>query len=131
MNPSARVILAADIGAVHAVIAVTDLDGTILAQQRSRIDVVDGPESVLTWMAQTHLRLLERAGRIPLDVIAVGIGLPGPVEHSTGRLSNPPIMPGWNDFDVPGWVQRDFAVPVLVDNDVNIMAIGERSRAWP
>ncbi len=52
--------------------------------------------------------------------------MPGPVEHSTGRAINPPIMPGWDRYDVPGHVQRAFAVPVLVDNDVNIMALGEQ-----
>lgn len=131
INPLARVVLAADFGAFHAVIAVTDLGGSILAQRRSRIDIVDGPQKVLAWMVETQLRLLEEAGRDRADVVAVGIGLPGPVEHGTGRPSNPPIMPGWDGFDVPTWVQRDFNVPVLVDNDVNIMAIGERSIAWP
>jgi predicted NBD/HSP70 family sugar kinase len=40
-------------------------------------------------------------------------------------------MPGWDRFDIPGWVQRQLPVPVLVDNDVNIMALGERAVAWP
>jgi predicted NBD/HSP70 family sugar kinase len=40
-------------------------------------------------------------------------------------------MPGWDRFDVPGWVQQHLEVPVLVDNDVNIMALGERAFAWP
>ncbi len=35
-------------------------------------------------------------------------------------------MPGWDRYDVPGHVQRNYAVPVLIDNDVNIMALGER-----
>jgi predicted NBD/HSP70 family sugar kinase len=35
-------------------------------------------------------------------------------------------MPGWDRYDVPGHVQRAIAVPVMVDNDVNIMALGER-----
>jgi predicted NBD/HSP70 family sugar kinase len=38
---------------------------------------------------------------------------------------NPPIMPGWDRFDVPGFVRRHLDVPVLVDNDVNLMALGE------
>jgi predicted NBD/HSP70 family sugar kinase len=53
------------------------------------------------------------------------MGLPGPVEHATGRPINPPIMPGWDRYDVPQRVQIDLDVPVLVDNDVNIMALGE------
>lgn len=63
--------------------------------------------------------------------MGVGIGVPGPVEHSTGRPTNPPIMPGWDRFDVPGYVQRTFDVPVLVDNDVNILALGEQATSWP
>ncbi len=44
---------------------------------------------------------------------------------------NPPIMPGWDRFDVPSFVQQHLEVPVLVDNDVNIMALGEQAYAWP
>jgi len=40
-------------------------------------------------------------------------------------------MPGWNDFDIPGTIQQHFDVPVLVDNDVNIMALGEKTLSWP
>ena len=40
-------------------------------------------------------------------------------------------MPGWHDFDVPGYVRHAFDVPVLVDNDVNIMALGEQRTHWP
>jgi glucokinase len=65
------------------------------------------------------------------DLIAIGIGLPGPVEHATGRPSNPPIMPGWDNFDVPGFVNQHLKANVLVDNDVNIMALGEKKLAWP
>jgi predicted NBD/HSP70 family sugar kinase len=75
--------------------------------------------------------LLAELGRTRRDLIGVGIGLPGPVQFSTGRPVNPPIMPGWDGFDVPGWVRGHLDVPVLVDNDVNIMALGERSFAWP
>jgi predicted NBD/HSP70 family sugar kinase len=77
---------------------------------------------------QGHLETVKRPAT---DIIAVGIGLPGPVEHSTGRPTSPPIMPGWDGFDVPAYVQRTFDVPVLVDNDVNIMALGERATRWP
>jgi predicted NBD/HSP70 family sugar kinase len=49
------------------------------------------------------------------------------VEHSSGRAINPPIMPGWDRYDVPAHLQRAYtAVPVLIDNDVNVMALGER-----
>ena len=56
--------------------------------------------------------------------------MPGPVEFDTGRPVNPPIMPGWDGFDIPGWFAEHYRAPVLVDNDVNIMARGEHWVHW-
>jgi predicted NBD/HSP70 family sugar kinase len=131
LNPSAKFVLAADLGATHATIAVTNLGGAIVGEIRGPINIADGPEIVLTWMVETGRTLLEKHGLSTADVIAIGIGLPGPVEHSTGRPINPPIMPGWDQFDVPEFVKQHLEVPVLVDNDVNIMALGEQAFAWP
>jgi len=129
--PSSRVVLAADLGATHAHLAVTDLMGEVLADVRHPLAIAEGPEAVLDWMIDAARELLDGLGRHPDDIIATGIGVPGPVEHSTGRPANPPIMPGWDRFDIPGYVRRHLPAPVLVDNDVNIMALGERARAWP
>jgi predicted NBD/HSP70 family sugar kinase len=85
---------------------------------------------VLDWLVETMHALLAEARRELDDVVGVGIGLPGPVEHSTGRPVNPPIMPGWHGHDVPGHVARHLGGPVLVDNDVNIMALGEHATAY-
>nr|WP_012311518.1 ROK family transcriptional regulator [Arthrobacter sp. AK-1]ABR66986.1 putative isomerase [Arthrobacter sp. AK-1] len=130
-NPSARVVAAGDIGATHATVAVMDLAGTTLAKTREQIQIADGPEPVLDRLTETVSSLLSTIERTSEDLIAVGIGLPGPVEHSTGKPSQPPIMPGWDGFDVPAYVQRTYDVAVLVDNDVNIMALGERAVSWP
>ena len=131
LNPTAKLVIAADLGASHATLAVTDLAGNTLGEHRSPIDIADGPEKVLDWMIEASRTLLADIGRDQHDLIAIGIGLPGPVHHATGRPINPPIMPGWDRFDVPGWVQQQLEVAVLVDNDVNIMALGERAYAWP
>jgi predicted NBD/HSP70 family sugar kinase len=131
INPGARLVLAADIGASHATLAITDLAGSILVEQTEALDVALGPVPVLTWVVESAAEMLARIGRPAKDLAGIGIGVPGPVEHSTGQPVNPPIMPGWDRFDVPGWVRQHLDVPVLVDNDVNIMALGERAVAWP
>jgi glucokinase len=131
INPQARLVLAADIGASHATLAITDLAGSIIADHSEPLDVTLGPEPVLTWTVENAAAMLDGIGRSTKDLAAIGIGVPGPVEHSTGQPVNPPIMPGWDRFDVPGWVRQHLDVPVLVDNDVNIMALGERAVAWP
>ena len=60
----------------------------------------------------------------------IGVGVPGPVEFDSGRPVNPPIMPGWDDFPIPEWFDGRYGAPVLVDNDVNIMARGEHRLHW-
>ena len=131
LNPSARVVIGADLGATHATIGVTDLSGTILLSRRTAKPIAEGPQVVLTWLAKETRDLLSELGRTPAELLAVGMGLPGPVEHDTGRPVNPPIMPGWDGFDVPAWMLGELGVPAFVDNDVNIMAIGEQAKVFP
>ena len=56
--------------------------------------------------------------------------MPGPVAFATGQPVNPPIMPGWDGFSLPRWFSTRYEAPVLVDNDVNIMALGEHWSHW-
>ncbi|GAB3820352.1 ROK family protein [Tessaracoccus terricola] len=123
-NPSARVVLCADIGASHATVALTDLAGRPLERATGPIEVGAGPQVVLQWVLDQGEQLLDSSGRRD-QLVGVGIGVPGPVEHSVGRPVRPPIMPGWDNFDIPGFVSQQLPVPVLVDNDVNLMALGE------
>lgn len=131
LNRGARVVASADFGATHCTVALMDLGRDVLAEVTAERDIAVGPEDSLNWLEQTIRQLLEDVDRPASDLLAIGIGLPGPVEHSTGRPTSPPIMPGWDGYDVPGHLQRSFAVPVLVDNDVNVMALGEQTKAWP
>ena len=131
LNPSARVVVGVDLGATHARAVLADLAGTILAEARADLDIADGPEVVLGWVTDAVRSLLRGQQRKLAELAAIGIGLPGPVEHSSGRAINPPIMPGWDRYDVPAHVRRDIDVPVLIDNDVNIMALGEQHAHFP
>jgi len=126
-----RLVLAADLGATRGRVALTDLAGRILATRSRAIAITDGPEPVLSWVLAAAHALAADVGRLPGDIAAVGVGLPGPVDHGSGRPAQPPQMPGWNGYDVPARIQVRLPVPVLVDNDVNIMARGERAVAWP
>ncbi|MGH2710497.1 MAG: ROK family protein [Actinomycetota bacterium] len=128
-NQGAGVILAADLGATHSRLAVTDLAGVVLAETASEMNIAEGPKVVLDWLEGTFQGLLTEMGRSVADVRGIGIGVPGPVEFATGRPVSPPIMPGWDGFPIPERFES-FSVPVLVDNDVNIMALGEHWSHW-
>lgn len=130
-NPRAGDILAIDLGATHATVAVADLSGRILASRTHTIDISLGPEAVLDEVITEGSDLIDAVAGGRERLVGVGIGVPGPVEHSTGRPTNPPIMPGWDRFGIPEYVQRTLPVPVLVDNDVNILALGEQAIGWP
>ncbi|WP_189234901.1 ROK family transcriptional regulator [Planomonospora parontospora] len=130
-NRSARVVLAADLGATHARIAVTDLATEVLAERAAEMPIDRGPEPTLTWLQRTFEEMLAETGHSTAEVCGIGVGLPGPVEHGSGRPVNPPIMPGWDGFPVPEWLGGRMGVPVLADNDVNIMALGEHWAARP
>lgn len=124
-NESAGIVLAADLGATHSRFAVADLGGEILGETTADIEIASGPEGVLTRVDETFDQLLVDLGKSNSDVLGIGIGLPGPVEFAAGRPVSPPIMPGWDGYDVRGHFSERFDAPVLVDNDVNIMALGE------
>ena len=62
----------------------------------------------------------------PNTLRGIGIGVPGPVDFSNGMVVSPPIMPGWDRYPVIQTVQQWFpSANVVIDNDVNVMALGE------
>jgi len=129
-NHEHGLVLVADLGATHARLAVTDLAGDVLVERADDRAIADGPGPVLDWVREGFTALLDGLGRSRVDVRGIGIGLPGPVEHASGRAVSPPIMPGWDGFPVPAHFADYVDVPVLVDNDVNIMALGEYWSVW-
>jgi len=130
-NRDAGYVLAGDLGATHARLAVTDLAGEILAEEAHDIAIADGPEAVMAWLEAAFERLASAVPEGGGTLLGIGVGLPGPVEYASGVPIAPPIMPGWDGFPVARRLRERFGAPTLVDNDANLMALGERTRAWP
>ncbi|NYI06702.1 ROK family protein [Allostreptomyces psammosilenae] len=115
--------LGVDIGATSLDVAVAGAELELLAHVSTPVDVRDGPTEVLSRAVEMAGRALRESG---IDrPLGAGIGLPGPVRFPDGRPVAPPIMPGWDDFPVRDHMAAALGCPVLVDNDVNIMALGE------
>jgi predicted NBD/HSP70 family sugar kinase len=119
LNRDRAVILTADIGATGFVAAVCDLAGTPLRHLSAGVNVWEGPHPVLTAVDAAFDDLLDGD-----EVWGIGIGVPGPVEFAAGRVVNPPIMTGWDGFDIAGWFAAR-AATVVVENDANSRAVAE------
>lgn len=133
------VVLAADLETRHARTALLGLTGEVVAEHAGPLAIEDGPEAVLGELGVRFAELLRKADRAPASVCGVGLAVPGPVDSETGRVVQPPIMPGWDSYDIRGRLRRAFAeqtggsadIPVLVDNDANLMAYGEQRATYP
>jgi predicted NBD/HSP70 family sugar kinase len=119
------VILVADTGATGMRTALTDPTGTILVESYERLDITTGPEPVLGLIHRRFTDLLAQQLLTPAEVLGIGISVPGPVAADLGRVITPPIMTGWHDYDIPAYFAADFSCPVVVENDVNAMVVGE------
>jgi glucokinase-like ROK family protein len=118
-------VLVADLGATSVDVAVTTLDGRILGHHDEPARIEDGPERCLDRVDTLFDTLVRTTQGLPGRLWGIGIGVPGPVEFETGRPISPPIMPGWDGYLIRERFAARHQAPVWVDNDVNVLALGE------
>ncbi|RRO19968.1 ROK family transcriptional regulator [Saccharopolyspora rhizosphaerae] len=128
--PRAGVVLGADVGAHSSRLAVADLGQGVLAEEQVELDIEVGPEKSLDVLTEKLRTMLRDADVAPAEAKALVMGLPGPVDSHMGMPVRPPIMPGWDGFPVGETMAERFDCTTSVDNDVNLMALGE-ARALP
>lgn len=123
LNPALR-FAAVDLGASSIDVEVVNGRLEPVAAYTEVSDIRSGPKVVLQRVNELLHKAKVDGAYERLD--AVGIGVPGPVSFRDGVPVSPPIMPGWDRFPVRELLTREHGCPAVVDNDVNIMAIGER-----
>jgi glucokinase-like ROK family protein len=121
-NADAGAILIAELGASGMSIALSDLSGKLSEIVEIEGDIGQGPEKVLLKIENAFEKIIAKTKQ---EIWGIGIGLPGPVEFAAGVPMSPPIMPGWDRYPVRERFSKKFNAPVWVDNDVNLMALGE------
>lgn len=120
----ARLVVCA-LGALHINVGIATLDGEIVDQSHRAWEIARGPAETLDVVQEIVDGLLARTGDAPVWGVAVGV--PGPVDFASGRPVAPPIMPGWNGFDIRRRFEQRYEAPTWVDNDVNLLALSERA----
>lgn len=126
INGGLGLVAGVDIGATSITIAIADLSRRILVHYSEPALVREGPIKILGRVCNLLEKMLQENGLKPDTLKGIGIGIPGPVEFSSGFVVSPPIMPGWDRYPVIQTIQQWFpSANVVVDNDVNVMALGE------
>jgi glucokinase-like ROK family protein len=123
LDPRLR-FAAIDLGATSIDVEVTNGRLEPVVAYSEPADIRSGPRAILHRVGELLAKARVDGAYQRLD--AVGIGVPGPVSFRDGVPVSPPIMPGWDRFPVREYLTREYGCPAVVDNDVNIMAIGER-----
>lgn len=120
-------IVGIDIGATSLEIALADINGSILKRVAEPTDVRQPPEEILGRCSMLTLELIVAHGVRPEQILGIGVGVPGPVDFTRGVLVAPPLMPDWENYPIRNFFKETFlSAYVVVDNDVNIMALGEQ-----
>jgi len=130
-NAARGILLLADVGATGMTAALCDLSGTILEERFTPSDVTDGPEVVLPLVQGLFADMLAATRHRPDQVEGIGLDVPGPVDFEAGLVISPPIMTGWDRYDIRGWFAPRYPCPVVVEKDANAMVFGEHRLVHP
>jgi predicted NBD/HSP70 family sugar kinase len=125
-NASGGVVLAASVGRSRIQLAVACLDCSLLAEESVEADQASGPRRCLPPVVDRLYEMLSRCGRTPADVRGIGVSVPGSVDPNRGAMVSSIALPSWDEAELVPLFRRDLDVPVLVDKDVNVMAIAEQ-----
>ena len=127
INNQLGYVFGIDIGATSLEVALADFGGQIIQRQLEPADVREKPEKLLGRCLELALDMILSHGSHPVEVLGIGVGVPGPVNFKRGVLVAPPLMPEWENYEIRDFFKTSFpSALVIVDNDVNIMALGEQ-----
>jgi len=144
LNPDFGCVVGIDLGASHLHFALANFCGEILNDFMEKIRPEDGPERLITQIkegirrqvdAEIRKRLPEKPGHAierktqhPFTVRGMAIGVPSPVDPVSGVVSLANNLPGWKNIHLARALEKQFRVPVVIENDANMAAIGEHWR---
>jgi len=115
-------------GATHVRYVLATGDGVIHEQTRELVTAEAGPAGVVSQLREGIERLTQKSGRQYGELVGIAIGVPGGVEPATGKVVEVNNVPGWREVDLGRTLEDKFSVPVFLDNDANMAAIGEHWR---
>jgi len=124
LNPTAGFIVSCEIGVDFILVICTDFAPEIIWRHEEHIDPTIGQHAIL----DRALAILHQAIEVECPacgtLLGMAVGVPGLVDQATGTLLLAPNL-GWKDLPIRAILQESFNVPLFVDNEANISALGE------
>ena len=117
-------VIGIDLGGTLIKGASFDRDGKILAEEKAPTEAAAGQKRVIQNLVQVVGRLKKKSGAG--GPAGVGLGVPGALDLKEGRVIQSPNFPGWKDVPIRAWVEKEIGAPVVIENDANAAALGER-----
>lgn len=102
-----------------------DFFGEVLVDQRMPLPHEHRLDTTMDRVALLVVEMLERVGADISELQGIGVGIPAPVDVSTGQVSVRGILRGWDDDHVGQVLAKRLGVPTFVDNDSNLGALAE------
>jgi glucokinase len=121
----AKVIVGVDLGGTNLKVAVVTEDRELLHKDSVPTLAEEGPDAVLGRIEQATRDALAAAGHTLEDTLAVGVGIPGPMNWQSGVVYSPPNLPGWKNVPVGDTLGKALGVPCYIENDANVACYGE------
>jgi glucokinase len=118
-----RVVIGVDLGGTILRAGAFDAQGKLLVVRETPIEAARGPESGLRKMQGLIEQVRAESGAQAL--VGIGIGSTGPVDPIKGLINNPFTLPTWENVQVFEWMEKAFNVPVTLENDADVAALGE------
>ena len=125
INPSFGQVVGIDLGASHLHFALADFRGKILQDSNKRIRPEDGPRKLIAQIVEGARHLGAKVGG---RLRAVAIGVPSPVDAERGVVAFAYNLPGWKNIHLARALEEKLRVPIFLENDANMAAIGEHWR---
>jgi predicted NBD/HSP70 family sugar kinase len=118
-------VIGVDLWANVVHITLSDANLRFVATTSAEVDVRSGPQTVMPAITKSIKTLLLQNKLEPSDIGRVGLGVPGPVDFEGGTMVHPILMAGWEGLSFQEYFSSSLGLVVVVDNDVNVMALGE------
>jgi glucokinase len=121
-------VIGVDIGGSFARLALADLNGVIVGRWNAVLRADRSPKVVTAMVGSAVQQLLEQCKIPAKKVLQVVAGAPGITDVGAGRVLSAPNLDGWHDVPLRELLQKETRLPVIVENDVNLGALGESWR---